>query len=242
MANKEQGYIYIFTNPSFREDWAKIGKTKNVNERLRSLDNTSVPLPFERYATLKTSKYNEAEELVHDLIDKFTTRRIRKNREFFNLTPQEALDIFCKVAKILDDAEIDIFSKDKTRISNVSKKQIQNKNDNSENDLTANNQGVDTPRLEDKKVLPRYFNHLNSNFVIEVLRELNCGEDISKINNIKVLEKFRSRIKEKEKVLKYHNTHSCSISQYIKYLENGLSYQDYEYDSQLVKMKLKKRK
>ena len=63
MANKEQGYIYIFTNPSFREDWVKIGKTKNVSERLRSLDNTSVPLPFEKYATLKTSKYNEAEEL-----------------------------------------------------------------------------------------------------------------------------------------------------------------------------------
>lgn len=40
MANKEQGYIYIFTNPIFREDWVKIGKTKNVSERLRSLNNT----------------------------------------------------------------------------------------------------------------------------------------------------------------------------------------------------------
>ena len=27
MANKEPGYIYILTNPSFREDWVKIGKT-----------------------------------------------------------------------------------------------------------------------------------------------------------------------------------------------------------------------
>ena len=241
MANKEQSYIYIFTNPSFREDWVKIGKTKNVSERLRSLDNTSVPLPFEKYATLKTSKYNEAEELVHDLIDKFTTRRIRKNREFFNLTPQEALDIFCKVAKILDDAEIEICSKDKTKIPCMLKKHNKNKSDNSENGLIANNLEINTPRLESKKVLPRYFSHLNSNFVIEVLKELNCGEDISKINNIKVLENVRSRIKEKEKVLKYHNTHSCSISQYIKYLENGLSYQDYEHDSQLVKMKLKKR-
>ena len=26
MANKEPGYVYILTNPSFREDWVKIGK------------------------------------------------------------------------------------------------------------------------------------------------------------------------------------------------------------------------
>ena len=24
--NKEPGYVYILTNPSFREDWVKIGK------------------------------------------------------------------------------------------------------------------------------------------------------------------------------------------------------------------------
>ena len=27
MNNKEPGYIYIQTNPSFREDWVKIGKS-----------------------------------------------------------------------------------------------------------------------------------------------------------------------------------------------------------------------
>ena len=27
MENKEKGYVYILTNPSFREDWIKIGKT-----------------------------------------------------------------------------------------------------------------------------------------------------------------------------------------------------------------------
>ncbi len=26
MNNKEPGYVYILTNPSFREDWLKIGK------------------------------------------------------------------------------------------------------------------------------------------------------------------------------------------------------------------------
>ena len=27
MNNKKPGYVYILTNPSFREDWVKIGKS-----------------------------------------------------------------------------------------------------------------------------------------------------------------------------------------------------------------------
>ena len=27
MSNKEPGYVYILTNPSFSEDWVKIGKS-----------------------------------------------------------------------------------------------------------------------------------------------------------------------------------------------------------------------
>ena len=34
MNNKEPGYVYILTNPSFREDWVKIGKnTRPVDVR-----------------------------------------------------------------------------------------------------------------------------------------------------------------------------------------------------------------
>lgn len=43
-----QGYVYILTNPSFREDWVKIGKSSRpVDVRSKELDNTAVPLPFE---------------------------------------------------------------------------------------------------------------------------------------------------------------------------------------------------
>lgn len=60
MAEKEIGYVYILTNPSFREDWVKIGKSSRpVDIRSKELDNTAVPLPFEIYATMKTSKFNE---------------------------------------------------------------------------------------------------------------------------------------------------------------------------------------
>ena len=54
-----QGYVYILTNPSFKEDWVKIGKSSRpVDVRSKELDNTAVPLPFEIFATLKTVKYN----------------------------------------------------------------------------------------------------------------------------------------------------------------------------------------
>ena len=95
MDNKEPGYVYILTNPSFREDWVKIGKSSRpVDVRSKELDNTAVPLPFEIFATMKTTKYNEVEKLVHKTIDRLTDLRIRQNREFFNVAPQMALDIF----------------------------------------------------------------------------------------------------------------------------------------------------
>ena len=114
MNNKEPGYVYILTNPSFREDWVKIGKSSRpVDVRSKELDNTAVPLPFEIFATMKTVKYNEAEKLVHRYIERFTNLRIRNNREFFNVKPEEALEIFKDVALVIDDAEIDeVYKKD----------------------------------------------------------------------------------------------------------------------------------
>lgn len=103
----EPGYVYILTNPSFREDWVKIGKSaRPVDIRSKELDNTAVPLPFEIHATIKTVKYNEVEKLVHKIIDSLTDFRIRQNREFFNVAPQKALEIFKEIAQTIDDAVI----------------------------------------------------------------------------------------------------------------------------------------
>ena len=45
MVNKEPGYVYILTNPSFREDWVKIGKSSRpVDVRSKELDNTAVSI------------------------------------------------------------------------------------------------------------------------------------------------------------------------------------------------------
>ena len=94
MCYKEFGYVYILTNPSFREDWVKIGKSSRpVDVRSKELDNTAVPLPFEIYATLKTAKFDKVEKQIHKQIDRLTDLRIRQNREFFNIAPSDALSI-----------------------------------------------------------------------------------------------------------------------------------------------------
>ncbi len=105
--NTTQGYVYILTNPSFREDWVKIGKSSRpVDVRSKELDNTAVPLPFEIYATMQTAKYAEIEKIIHKQIDRLTDLRIRQNREFFNVEPAQALDILLDLAVAIDDAVI----------------------------------------------------------------------------------------------------------------------------------------
>ncbi|MBP5566551.1 MAG: GIY-YIG nuclease family protein [Bacteroidales bacterium] len=107
---KDPGYVYILTNPSFREDWVKIGKSSRpVNIRSKELDNTAVPLPFEIYATLQTVKFDVVEKKIHKAIDRLTDLRIRQNREFFNIKPELALEIFKDEAMILDDAVITMY-------------------------------------------------------------------------------------------------------------------------------------
>lgn len=92
----------------------KIGKSSRpVDVRSKELDNTAVPLPFEIFATMKTRKYNEVEKLVHKNIDRLSDLRIRQNREFFNVAPQVALDIFRDIAKLIDDAEIVLYHENK---------------------------------------------------------------------------------------------------------------------------------
>jgi hypothetical protein len=109
MTETKAGYVYVLTNDSFREDWVKIGYSgKMPNIRSKELDNTAVPLPYEVYATLKTDKYVEAEKLIHSFIRKLNpSLRIRSNREFFNIKPEDAASILEDVAIVLDGAEVE---------------------------------------------------------------------------------------------------------------------------------------
>ena len=78
--------VYILTNPAF-PDYIKIGRTTNLKQRLLSLDNTALPLPFECYYAVEVNDSNKVEKLLHQSFDKY---RVRSNREFFELLPENA--------------------------------------------------------------------------------------------------------------------------------------------------------
>ena len=78
--------VYILTNPAF-DKYIKIGITSNLSSRLKQLDNTSMPLPYECYFAVEVENANKVEKLIHEAFDKY---RVRKNREFFEILPESA--------------------------------------------------------------------------------------------------------------------------------------------------------
>lgn len=67
----------------------KIGRTDlTVEDRIKSLDNTSLPLPFRFYFAIKTTRDKDIEKLIHNAFSDF---RIRENREFFRMDPERAV-------------------------------------------------------------------------------------------------------------------------------------------------------
>ena len=103
---QEKGFVYILTNPSFKEDWVKIGKTsRSVEDRVSDLNkSTAIPLKFNIYATMQSSKYNEVEKMVHEMIDDLNKDlRVSPNREFFKVKPEKALAFFVRIAKIITE-------------------------------------------------------------------------------------------------------------------------------------------
>ena len=105
---KEPGYVYILTNPSFKDDIVKIGLTSGtVEKRMKELHTTGVPTPFEKYASIKTSKYEEVERFMHHSISLLSEgSRVNDNREFFQIGPEKALSFMLEIAELLDDAEV----------------------------------------------------------------------------------------------------------------------------------------
>lgn len=79
--------IYILINEAM-PGYVKIGRTTNLEQRIRSLDTTSVPLPFECFyaCTVKDAAFVEGQ-----LHDAFLDHRVRSSREFFEISPERAV-------------------------------------------------------------------------------------------------------------------------------------------------------
>ena len=93
--------VYILTNQSM-PDTIKIGITDNLERRIKELDNTSVPLPFECYYAVEVDDASKIEKKIHEGLD---DKRIRDNREFFNTTPEQAKSIL-EIAEIMGAKDV----------------------------------------------------------------------------------------------------------------------------------------
>lgn len=78
--------VYVLTNEAM-EGLVKIGRTTtSVEKRIRELDNTSMPLPFQCFYAGEVSNSALVEGKLHRI---FADKRIRNNREFFRIDPNQ---------------------------------------------------------------------------------------------------------------------------------------------------------
>jgi hypothetical protein len=79
--------IYVLTNAAM-PGLIKIGRTSgdDVADRIKQLDTTSVPLPFECFYAAEVKDVAAVERAIHRAFD---DHRIRKGREFFKLSPDK---------------------------------------------------------------------------------------------------------------------------------------------------------
>ena len=115
--------VYILTNESM-PDTIKVGITENLDRRIRELDNTSTPLPFECYYAVEVENASAIEKKIHEGLD---DKRVRQNREFFNATPEQAKAIL-EIAEVMGGKNVtpkeDIVEtpQDKQALENARKK------------------------------------------------------------------------------------------------------------------------
>lgn len=93
-----KGKVYILKNDAM-EGILKIGITEQtIEERMKTLDNTSVPLPFRFYYAIESERYKEIEKHLHDA---FSDYRVRENREFFKIDAERVVSAL-KIANCME--------------------------------------------------------------------------------------------------------------------------------------------
>ncbi len=108
VTENDEGYVYILTNPSFRDHLIKIGMTKreaDIRKDELYKNNTALPLPFELFATFKTQKYKSVEKFVHRTLDSLTNARVSENREFFDIDPYKVINLLKDISNLLGEPE-----------------------------------------------------------------------------------------------------------------------------------------
>ncbi len=93
--NVNRGYVYILVNPVFTR-FVKIGKTtKDPHTRAREISQgTGVPAPYQVVWDALVNDYDNVERLIHEELVHYRTRN---DREFFSLSPKQAIALVTRV-------------------------------------------------------------------------------------------------------------------------------------------------
>ncbi len=81
--------VYILINEAM-PDYIKIGRTNDIDRRIKDLDWTNIPLPFQCFYAARVKDVNFVERQIHAA---FADNRVRSNREFFKMNPERVVAI-----------------------------------------------------------------------------------------------------------------------------------------------------
>lgn len=104
---KELGYIYVLTNPCFKE-YVKIGYSKDPVARVNKINQAeTVPFSYRIVCTLATER-TAADLVLHKLIDQLAPNARcseivngkERKKEFYEMSPEDACSILCSIAQI----------------------------------------------------------------------------------------------------------------------------------------------
>ena len=95
--------VYILVNQSM-PDLIKVGITDDLERRMKELDKTGVPLPFECFYAVEINE-SLAPKIEKKIHEGFDDKRVRQNREFFSATPEQAKSIL-EIAEIMGGKDV----------------------------------------------------------------------------------------------------------------------------------------
>lgn len=90
LTNTKSGWLYVISSPSL-PNLVKVGVSRRESPwtRVRELSSSSLPIPFKAHCFVFSDDCFELESAMHKYFD---AQRINKDREFFAITPQQAID------------------------------------------------------------------------------------------------------------------------------------------------------
>ena len=90
LTNTKSGWLYVISSPSL-PNMIKIGCTRQAvpMQRIYALSSSSLPFPFRAHCFVFSDDCFELESAMHKYFD---AQRVNKDREFFAIAPQQAID------------------------------------------------------------------------------------------------------------------------------------------------------